>query len=61
MREQGLRPVHIWVPDTNRPGFAEETRAWVESLKGKTGEDSLDEAMEAEVASVEGWAWNEDH
>jgi len=23
-REAGLRPVQIWVPDTRRPGFAEE-------------------------------------
>ena len=24
LREQGLRPVQIWVPDVNAPGFAEE-------------------------------------
>jgi hypothetical protein len=24
MRAKGLRPVQIWVPDTRRPGFAEE-------------------------------------
>jgi hypothetical protein len=26
LRAQGLRPVQIWVPDTRRPGFAEEAR-----------------------------------
>lgn len=26
LRERGLRPVQIWVPDTRRPGFAEECR-----------------------------------
>jgi len=26
MRAAGLRPVQIWVPDTRRPGFAEECR-----------------------------------
>lgn len=26
LRESGLRPVQIWVPDTRRPGFAEECR-----------------------------------
>ena len=26
LREAGLRPVQIWVPDTRRPGFAEECR-----------------------------------
>lgn len=60
MREQGLRPVQVWVPDTSRQGFAEEARAWTDSLKGKAGEDALDEAMESEIASVEGWAWTED-
>lgn len=24
MRAAGLRPVQIWVPDTRRPGFADE-------------------------------------
>ena len=24
LREQGLRPLQIWVPDTRAPGFAEE-------------------------------------
>lgn len=59
MRDQGLRPLQIWIPDTRRPGFAEETRAWVESLKGKSDADALDEALEAELASAEGWAWDE--
>lgn len=26
MREAGLRPLQIWVPDTGKPGFAEEAR-----------------------------------
>ncbi|WP_035383496.1 antitoxin MazE family protein [Ferriphaselus sp. R-1] len=26
LREAGLRPVQIWVPDTRRAGFAEECR-----------------------------------
>lgn len=26
LRKLGLRPVQIWVPDTTRPGFAEEVR-----------------------------------
>ncbi len=26
LREQGLRPVQIWVPDTRAPGFSEEAR-----------------------------------
>ena len=26
LREAGLRPIQIWVPDTRRPGFAESCR-----------------------------------
>ena len=26
LREQGLRPLQIWVPDTRTPGFSEEAR-----------------------------------
>lgn len=26
LRASGLRPLQIWVPDTRRPGFAEECR-----------------------------------
>jgi Protein of unknown function (DUF3018) len=26
LREQGLRPVQIWVPDTRAPGFTEEAQ-----------------------------------
>ena len=26
LRQQGLRPVQIWVTDTRAPGFAEEAR-----------------------------------
>jgi len=26
LRRAGLRPVQIWVPDTRRPGFAQECR-----------------------------------
>ena len=26
LRERGLRPLQIWVPDTRVPGFAEEAR-----------------------------------
>ena len=59
MRESGMKPVQIWVTDTDRPGFAEEARAWANGLKAKAGEDALDEAMEAELAATEGWTWDE--
>lgn len=32
MRAKGLRPIEVWVPDTTRPGFAEEVRRQAELL-----------------------------
>lgn len=32
MRATGLRPIEVWVPDTTRPGFAEEVRRQAELL-----------------------------
>jgi len=26
LREKGLRPLQLWVPDTRAPGFSEEAR-----------------------------------
>lgn len=61
MRAQGLRPVQLWVRDTSAPGFAEEARAWAESVAGDPEEDALDAALEAEFAeAAEGWVWEED-
>jgi hypothetical protein len=33
LREAGLRPLQIWVPDTRRAGFAEECRRQSRLLK----------------------------
>jgi len=61
MREQGLRPVQLWVRDTSAPGFAEEARAWMDSVRNKPEEDALDLAIEAEfAAAIEGWEWDEE-
>lgn len=32
LRQQGLRPVQIWVPDTRAPGFAEQCRRQVQRI-----------------------------
>jgi hypothetical protein len=32
LREMGLRPVQIWVPDTRAPGFAAECRRQCEAI-----------------------------
>lgn len=46
LREQGLRPVQIWVPDVRVPGFAEEahrqSRAVAASIAGTEDQEFVD-------------------
>ena len=46
LRDAGLRPVQIWVPDTRRPGFPEECRRQSLSLHGDPAEKSALEFIE---------------
>jgi hypothetical protein len=54
LRERGLRPVQIWVPDTRRPGFAMECRRQSELLKMDAHEKEVLDFLE-EAADREGW------
>jgi Antitoxin MazE-like len=54
LRAAGLRPVQIWVPDTRRPGFAEECRRQSRLLRGDRHEAETLAWLEA-VADTEGW------
>ncbi|WP_153145830.1 antitoxin MazE family protein [Dechloromonas sp. H13] len=54
LRASGLRPVQIWVPDTRRPGFAEECRRQSHLLR----DDALErETLEwlAAAADTDDW------
>ena len=43
LKAKGLRQIHLWVPDTKQPGFADELRRQVTSLKGAPEEqEALD-------------------
>jgi hypothetical protein len=56
LRAVGLRPVQIWVPDTRRPGFAEECRR--QSLLVAAvdrGDGELMAFMDAALEDIEGW------
>jgi hypothetical protein len=55
LREQGLRPVQIWVPDTRRPGFAEECRRQSLVVSGAPGEAAWREWLEQSASFIEGW------
>jgi len=54
LRQSGLRPVLIWVPDTRRPGFAMECRRQSESLKSDAHEMEVLDFLN-QAADREGW------
>ncbi len=54
LRDAGMRPIQIWVPDTRRSGFAEECRRQSRSLRGDPQEAETLEWLES-AADTEGW------
>ncbi len=56
LRMAGLRPVQIWVPDTRRPGFAEECRQQSRLVaQADMADTDLQQLMEQAQADVDGW------
>ena len=57
LRESGLRPVQIWVPDTRRAGFAEECRrqSLLLLLQGNAQEERETTDWLQAAADTEGW------
>ena len=51
LRAQGLRPVQIWVPDVDAPGFAEEAHRQSRAVSASAHADD-DQAF---VDSVSDW------
>lgn len=54
LRGAGLRPVQIWVPDTRRPGFAEEARRQSLLLRDDPEEQATLDWID-EVAEKKDW------
>ena len=54
LREAGLRPLQIWVPDTRRPGFAEECRRQSLLIQNDAAEQDALNWLES-VADHDGW------
>ncbi|WP_028318609.1 antitoxin MazE family protein [Desulfobulbus elongatus] len=54
LRQAGLRPVQIWIPDTRRPGFAEECRRQSLVLLNDPHETEIMTWVEA-VTDFEDW------
>lgn len=55
LRDEGLRPAQIWVPDSRRKGFAEECRRQSLNVRQSTGEREVLEWLEQAAAMTEGW------
>ena len=56
LRASGLRPVQIWVPDTRRPGFADECRRQAALVaEADRNDPALAGFLTAAAATVEGW------
>ena len=56
LRQAGLRPVQIWVPDTRRPGFAEDCRRQSAIVAQADAADAdLENLMNEALADVDGW------
>ena len=50
----GMRPMQLWVPDTRRPGFAEECRRQSRMLRDDPQERELLDFIEA-ATDTEEW------
>ena len=53
LRAAGLRPVQIWVPDTRRPGFADECRRQARLVAAAdAGDHELQEFLDVALADL---------
>lgn len=56
MRAKGFRPIQVWVPDVNRPGFADEVRRQGALVKAAERNEDVMDWLDAGRAD---W-WDED-
>lgn len=54
MKAAGLKPVTIWVPDVNAPGYLEDIRRQCRILNGDPEEDSILSEIER-ISDHDGW------
>ncbi|MBV2235550.1 MAG: antitoxin MazE family protein [Sterolibacterium sp.] len=56
LRQAGLRPVQLWVPDTRRPDFAQECqRQSLLAAQADSADIATQSFMDAALADVQGW------
>ena len=53
LRDKGYRPVQLWVPDTRRPGYAEECRRQcLLAAEADAADEDLQQFMDAALADM---------
>ncbi|MEO6700001.1 MAG: antitoxin MazE family protein [Jatrophihabitantaceae bacterium] len=61
LRSQGLRPIQLWVPDVNAPGFADEahrqSRAVAASHEAESDQAFVDAVPDCPEGLRRGAAW----
>jgi len=55
LREQGLRPLQIWVPDTRQPGFAAQCGRQSQIVRNDPHEQEINDWLVAAADTVKGW------
>ena len=55
MRDAGLRPLQIWVPDTRSPEFAAKVQRQCSGLKDDESETETMRFSEKAARQVKGW------
>jgi hypothetical protein len=55
LRERGLRPVQILVPDLRDPAVVERLRTQVRALRGGPVGAEVERLLEANLAEIDGW------
>jgi len=56
LRQAGLRPVQIWVPDTRRPDFEQECHRQARLVaQADEADPDLQQLMDDALADVDGW------
>lgn len=55
LRERGLRPVQIWVPDMRDPARRAQLRRDLEILKNHSSNVDGNTFLDAALAEIEGW------
>ena len=57
LRESGLRPVQLWVPDSRLPGFTKECRRQSRLVaKSDLADADLLKLIDATAADLNGWS-----